>query len=358
MPRKTTVKGSRSNKTRPPALLRLSVVRTAATKLRDLAIGLSLISALSFLPASLVQQWPAHMQTAVGISQDIRILLMDVARDIAEALGAAFDQVGVPLSESASDAVIALARQLLPPELDDWLPWGAVAPVPPGHMPRVAQDFTTAKKLLYERIYRGHRTTFYCGCGYDRRGRTSLRDCGLQAVAGQARADRVEAEHLFPAAKFGNYRRCWRQPKAFAKCREADGDVLSGRACCLRVDPIFVAAHNDLHNLVPALGLINARRSDYDWDMLFRGERFGACEMRIDGHGRRVQPPVHRRGDIARIMLYMQNTYGFQLSRQDQQLYAAWNNADPPDAWEIERDRRITRLQGKTNDYVSAYRRL
>ena len=57
-------------------------------------------------------------------------------------------------------------------------------------------------------------------------------------------------------------------------------------------------------------------------------------------------------------MLSMQNIDGFQLSRQAQQLYAAWNNAGPPDAWEIERNRRIVRLQGKTNDSVSTYRQL
>jgi deoxyribonuclease-1 len=32
-------------------------------------------------------------------------------------------------------------------------------------------------------------------------------------------------------------------------------------------------------------------------------------------------------------MFYMRDTYGFRLSRQDEQLYAVWNNADPPDAW-------------------------
>jgi deoxyribonuclease-1 len=57
-------------------------------------------------------------------------------------------------------------------------------------------------------------------------------------------------------------------------------------------------------------------------------------------------------------MLYMRDTYGFRLSRQDRQLFTAWNNSDPPDAWEVERDRRIAREQGRSNAYVSAYRPL
>ena len=80
--------------------------------------------------------------------------------------------------------------------------------------------------------------------------------------------------------------------------------------------------------------------------------------IRIDGTIRRAQPPAKVRGDIARTMLSMQYIDGFQLSRQAQQLYAAWNNAGPPDAWEIERNRRIVRLQGKTNNYGSTYRQL
>ena len=246
----------------------------------------------------------------------------------------------------------------MPSDLTDWLPTGGVDPVPPGHTPRTASSFGAAKDLLYERIYRGHRETFYCGCDYNGRERTALGSCGLERYAGQTRADRVEAEHVFPASQFGNYRKCWRSPASFPDCKQADGDVISGRDCCQRVDPVFTAAHNDLHNLVPAVGLINGQRSNHNWGMVSGGERYGACEIRIDASIRRVQPPDAVRGDIARIMLYMQDTYGFRLSRQDQQLYRAWNNADPPDAWEIERDKRITRVQGKGNAYVSSYRRL
>jgi deoxyribonuclease I len=83
---------------------------------------------------------------------------------------------------------------------------------------------------------------------------------------------------------------------------------------------VFTAAHNDLHNLVPAVGMIKGQRSDHNWGIVSRGKRYGACEIRIDASIRRSQPPDAVRGDIARIMLYMTDTYGFRLSRQDQQL--------------------------------------
>jgi len=352
MPRKPSPPRSHKSKqqARGNTSSALATVRATLGKLRDLAFGLGLISAVSFVPQSMVQQWPTHARTAMGIAVDIRSLLVDVGRDTANGIGSLVEDLDPPaLGDMAA---------WLPTDLPDWVPWGGVEPVPPGHTPRTAGSFGTAKNQLYNRIYRGHRKTFYCGCDYDSGERTSLGSCGLESYAGQTRADRVEVEHVFPASQFGNYRKCWRNPASFPECRQADGDVISGRDCCQRVDQVFTAAHNDLHNLVPAVGLINGQRSNHNWGMVSGGERYGTCTIRIDSSIRRVQPPDAVRGDIARIMLYMQDTYGFRLSRQDQQLYAAWNNIDPPDAWEIERDRRIAKLQGKGNEYVSSYRRL
>ena len=62
-----------------------------------------------------------------------------------------------------------------------------------------------------------------------------------------------------------------------------------------------------------------------------------------------------RRGDVARIyFLYARDQYGLQISRQQNQLFTAWSKLDPPDAWECERNRRISRLQGQGNPHVQA----
>jgi deoxyribonuclease I len=244
-------------------------------------------------------------------------------------------------------------------------PWiyGSTTPgIEPGpeRLPKVAGSFSTAKKWLYERVYYDRQQTFYCGCDYDRNNRIDLSSCGLESLAGNTRAERVEAEHVFPASQFGNFRPCWREPERFEECTKSNGKTLSGRACCERVDPVFEAAHNDLHNLYPAVGQVNGQRSDYNWGMVSSrdAETFGTCNIRIDASIRRVQPPEAVRGDIARTMLYMRDTYGFRLSSQDTQLFTAWNNQDPPDAWEIERSRRIKAIQGIGNRYVEEYKRL
>jgi deoxyribonuclease-1 len=312
------------------------------------------MGSFSYLPQSLVQTWPEHGQRAIQITRDIRTLLLDVVRDTTAGVGSWLSDLdGVDIQELGR-VVVEQVPGWLPRDLRPFDLPGALNTDQSG----VALSFGAARTALYETVYSGHRVTFYCGCRYDRDGRTDLEGCGLGALDGSSRAQRVEAEHVFPASRFGNFRRCWREPAAFSKCRGDGGYTLSGCACCERVDSTFVTAHNDLHNLVPAVGAINAARSDFNWGALRSGQRLGDCSIRFDPILRRVQPPETARGEIARTMFYMRDTYGFRLSRQDEQLYAVWNNADPPDAWEIERNRRIRRLQGKGNRYVENYRTL
>lgn len=233
--------------------------------------------------------------------------------------------------------------------------WGA-PPLPPGALPKVAGRFSDAKRLLYEQVQAGHRETFYCGCSYSTKKKVSLGSCELSSLRSIARAKRVEAEHVMPASRIGEGRRCWRSPQRFSQCRNKD-EVLSGRDCCLRVDEVFSTAHNDLHNLQPSVGQINGQRSNFNWaERVPDGETYGGCEIRIDSGTREVEPPESRRGEIARTMFYMRDTYGLTFGWGEERMYRDWNNADPPDEWERERERRITRIQGVPNDYIRNYR--
>lgn len=352
-------------------------LRRALALLRNLAIGIALLSTLVYTPDSVTESWPEPVQQALASMRDTHALIGEIGN---EWIRAGANWVSRVSNEGLIQSVEALSGmfggsdsadpQALLSEFGHWLPdlgdlledwlrdllgdWlpGPSLPAGGGDLPRVAESFSKAKDLLYQRIYRGHRETAYCGCGYNGRRQVDLASCGLERYASNERARRVEAEHVFPAAQFGNFRRCWRHPEAYRDCREADGDLLSGRDCCLRVDETFLVAHNDLHNLVPAVGMINGDRRDYRWGMVAGGVRYGDCGLRIDAGNRRVQPPDALRGDIARIMLYMRDTYGFRLSRQDERLFQVWSEGDPPDAWEQRRQQRIRRLQGVENTHV------
>ncbi len=131
--------------------------------------------------------------------------------------------------------------------------------------------------------------------------------------------------------------------------------MLTGRECCQQVDPLFEAAHNDLYNLFPAEGEINGDRRDYNWGMVSGAASgdYGRCLFKVDASNRRAEPPDRVKGDIARAMFYMAETYQFNLSSQDRQLFSAWNRQDPPDAWEQTRNQRIAAIQGKANRFIS-----
>jgi deoxyribonuclease-1 len=259
-------------------------------------------------------------------------------------------------------AVILAILSALGYQLPKWLT-GTRAPTSserPTDLPTTAGSFSTAKDWLYQKVYYGQPKTFYCGCDYpltgDRAGPIDLRSCGLQARQNAERAQRVEAEHVFPAAQFGNFRKCWRKPRDFPECIKSSGEILSGRACCEKVDPVFETAHNDLYNLFPAEGEINGDRRDYNWGMAPGAARdYGRCAFKIDASLRRAEPPDAVKGDIARAMFYRSETYGFNLSNQDRQLYTAWSRQDPPDAWEQTRNRRIAAIQGWDNPFISQY---
>jgi len=219
-------------------------------------------------------------------------------------------------------------------------------------LPKSPSSFSKAKRLLYNEIYKGHEKTFYCNCDFDSKDRSvDLKSCGVEPRKNVKRAQRIEAEHVFPAYQFGNFRRCWREPKKV--CPQEGDKKISGRKCCEETDPVFEHAHNDLHNLFPAVGEVNGDRSNYNWGMISGEKRsYGKCNIEVDSGNRRAEPPENVQGDIARTMFYMSHTYGVRLSKQDIQLYTAWNTQDPVDAWEKERNRRIQKIQGNLNPFI------
>ncbi len=198
-------------------------------------------------------------------------------------------------------------------------------------------SFETAKKRMYQVVYKDRETTFYCGCRFTEKS-PDLSSCGLSGVDLGPRALQTEAEHVVPASAFGRTRACW---------------AIGGREECLRSDPVFATFHNDLHVIVPSIGHINAVRSDYSMGMIVGEQsKFGACDFEVDLEDDKVEPPEHVRGDIARTYFYVEWLYGLTLSQGQRHLFLAWNAADPVDEWERERDRRIESLQGNSNPFV------
>ena len=204
----------------------------------------------------------------------------------------------------------------------------------------IPSSFSQAKRLATT-IYSDYGYSFYCGCDIQWQGKKGLPDleaCKYKVRKQEKRANRIEWEHVVPAWQFGHQLQCWQQ---------------GGRKNCKK-NKQFKMMEADLHNLVPAIGEVNGDRSNYrfsDWNGV--PQQYGQCEMVVDFKQRKVQPPKSVRGHIARTYLYMHERYDFSLSSSQKKLYQAWHKMYQPDAWECERNKRISKIQKIDNSFIT-----
>ena len=212
------------------------------------------------------------------------------------------------------------------------------------------QSFSKAKKILLRQVYRDHKTTFYCNCPFNSKKKILPSDNYTPKKEGK-RAHRLEWEHIVPAHAFGQSFPEWRN--GHPECKTRKGKPFKGRNCARKVALKFRYMESDLYNLVPAVGEINGLRSNYSFAMIPLEKRaFGKCDMEIEG--RKAEPPLDKRGNIARTYFYMDWAYPGHgiISKKNRKLFEAWDKGDPVDAWECERGRMIEGIQGTENPFV------
>ena len=216
----------------------------------------------------------------------------------------------------------------------------------------VENSFSGAKKAL-QQVHADHRITFYAGCEYDAKKRIDLASCGFSPRKQPKRAARVEWEHVMPAWEFGHQLQCWHK-STYINSKGAEKKV-GARKNCIKTEPFFGRMESDMHNLRPVVGELNADRSNYRYGMV-SGEprKYGQnVDFEVDFKQRVAEPALNVRGDIARTYFYMEKEYGVRISGKQRRLFNAWNKQDPVDAWEVERNCRIKRLQGNANNFIS-----
>lgn len=211
------------------------------------------------------------------------------------------------------------------------------------------QTFDAAKAALLNHVYYDNLTTLYCGCSFERRGRSGgvvdHASCGYEIDGrrgdSEVRAARIEFEHIVPISVATQGRAC------------------GSRTQCTQTDEQYRQIKADPFNLSPSIGEVNAIRSNYSFAELPHinyDEGFGACNFKYDEHQRLIEPAHNVKGFIARTYFYMSWAYGMPLSPQEQRLFATWDAHHPVSEWERTRHDRIAHLQGITNPYVTGER--
>lgn len=212
------------------------------------------------------------------------------------------------------------------------------------------KTFEDAKAELRNYVYadrnRSAEGDLYCGCQWEWVGRSGGRidfaSCGFRTRAQENRAIRIEWEHIVPAAAMGQQRLCWQK---------------GGRENCVKEDPVFRLMEADMHNLAPAVGEVNADRSNFRFGVLpSEPYRHGKCDFKVDFSGRVAEPRDEVKGMIARTYFYIYDRYDLRMSDQQQRLFMAWDRQFPVSAWERERDRRVAVRMGHHNPFVTGER--
>ena len=211
-------------------------------------------------------------------------------------------------------------------------------------------SFNKAKKIMMESIYFDHHETLYCGAEFDIKKKV-IPPKGFSTDKYKKRAKRIEWEHVVPAENFGRTFKEWRE--GHPDCVNKKGKSFKGRSCASKVNTEYRYMQSDLYNLYPAIGAVNAMRSNFNFTVLAGGKvDFGTCQMKVEN--KKAEPPEEARGRIARTYLYMEQRYKrYNMSKSQRKLMKAWNKLYPVTSWECLRAKRIEAIQGNVNNVVA-----
>ena len=205
-------------------------------------------------------------------------------------------------------------------------------------------SFNKAKKTLERQVYSQlPKETIYCGAVFE--GKKIVDANGFSSSKYKKRGKKIEWEHIVPAENFGRTFSEWRD--GHTSCVTKKGKSFNGRNCASKMSNEYRYMQADLYNLYPAIGAVNALRSNYRYAMI-NGKTLGDCEMVIKE--RKANPPDRAKGIVARVSLYFDETYKrYKLSDSQRKLFNAWDKLFPATEVECKRNEIIESIQGNVN---------
>lgn len=179
-------------------------------------------------------------------------------------------------------------------------------------------DYQTGRYLFWSKVYPKGGKTLYCNQAF-----------------GSRKGRGVNVEHVFPMAWVTNSLGCGRRKD----CRDNSA--------------AFNHIEADLHNMYPSRTDINDERGSHGFGMV-KGEqrRYGKCDFELNPRARLVEPRDAVRGEIARAMFYMADTYELELFAKQVRTLRRWHGQDPVSDEERRRNDVIEQVQGNRNKYI------
>lgn len=186
------------------------------------------------------------------------------------------------------------------------------------------KNYGKARDIFWNKLYIGADRDLYCGSLF--KGREGL-----------------QVEHVYAASWMGEYLGCGNR----VKCRMSSDLTTRER---------FNYMEGDLHNLWPAIAVINRARSNYLFGII-KGENrepLRWCDFEYLRTEKVAEPRPTARGEIARSIFYMADEYGLPIDPMMVKLLVGWNKSDPVSGHEIWRNNMIDQLQGTRNKFIDA----
>ncbi|QBM16273.1 hypothetical protein MARI_03530 [Marinobacter sp. JH2] len=107
---------------------------------------------------------------------------------------------------------------------------------------------------------------------------------------------------------------------------------------------------SDLHNTVPVRSRIELKRRTARYEDLSKATDRDECGIRTNNQF--FEPAERIKGDVARTMAYMVDTYDLPWLGATP-VFQSWSKLDPPDDKELTRHRRVAEVQGNENPFVT-----
>lgn len=204
------------------------------------------------------------------------------------------------------------------------------------------------KQAIQEEASKNHHALGYKGARIELLGRISLektengqfviRDVYCQEDYGPSefRGGQIPAPGRIPDEKVLNTEHTWPQSKFGGQSRETQ--------------------KSDLHHLFPSDSQMNGIRGNNPFGEVDRPSSILKCSVSKIGYNRDgelvFEPPESHRGNVARAIFYFSIRYSMPIAKSQEEALRKWNQQDPVDEEEANRNNEIAKLQGNRNPFI------